>query len=260
MKADSARKVKTTGRQDPLMPFPEEPNGPASASKQETTPPWTNTTPQGRLPLPRAELPEKVEKEDKEQEAEKIRKQVDILKEALGAQLSDEVKQALDKAAQQANGPQLRHAHITRVERTRKAYATAKETVQKMDKEWQEFIDLLMKRFNSQMKAYSTHRSQAFEVMMEKKKLWEEAKSAIQQAVTEARAEQEEPLMTTAEAMKEVEEAQKKWDQLIAQTPINVDEEEDEMLDEEEEQAEIERSAEAAPFKTRKKEKGKECK
>ena len=194
------------------MPFATEGTSSGSHGKKDISAPWTATTPQGRLPMPKISMAEDKEQEA-EQDSEKMeeaRKQLQKLKELMGKDLPQDAFKTLEKATMPGE-TNLRHSHLAKADKAKRLYQTARDEVLRLDSNWKTFRSILKERYESQQKAYSRQREEAMKQMEERKAEWLEAKAKIEKIVGSNPEEEEEELLSMEDTQKMLMELDKQW-------------------------------------------------
>ena len=143
---------------------------PFGAREEQGKTPWVTTTPQTRVQT-KTQLPDE-EKQNKEAASSatpaitgdtsyteaQIKDQLAVLIKNAGSTLNQGMREALEKLTTQTSTPEepegIRHAHVFKVENTRKALVKIKEKIMDADREWKSFESILMKKYESQKLAF----------------------------------------------------------------------------------------------------------
>ena len=222
-------------RKDPLRPFATEGDEELGEEDPSASQPWKNTTPHGRLHAPKVQLRSASPADSKEVlDKDELLKQIEGFRTKAGSQLPEEVKVALDKMVGSVSESKLKHTHVARSDRAKKAFFQVKNELLAMDAEWKALRDRLIARFQTQLKAYRKQRGETYKTLLAKKAAWDEAEQAIEDAVTSIKEEGLEDVPEPEELEQELADSAEKWEQMALAGPIQVSDEEEEMDKEEE--------------------------
>ena len=181
---------------------------------------------------------------------EDLLKQIEGFRTMAGDQLPEEVRQALDKMVGSVSASQLRHAHITRADRAKRAYFQERKLLMELDAEWKALVERLTTRLQGQLKGYRKQREESFKRLTEKKRQWDEARQAIEDVVTTAKEEGEEDLPDPETIEEELDDMLGNWNKMTQQGTITLSDDEEDM-EKERDESPIRKKANATGTKAR---------
>ena len=227
------KKEKVSNSKDPLRPFATKKEVQQKAgSTAGPSAPWKAATPTRRLMKPsspehdgeKGEEPmEEEEPQDKEEAESNVRMHLKALQDLLGDQLPPEVTKAVEKSigagdSQQDPNPVL----IFQIRKARKALDKAKTRLEELDKDWQDFKQLVIGRIKEQKTSYLAARQEAQDVYVERHNKLKEAQEDLRQKAGATMAEPDVELYS-----QEALDAMMKDTELEEATYIDSDGEED---------------------------------
>ena len=192
---------------DPLRPFtaespktagatPWRPSTPATRAQQAL---WEKQSSQYREDQAIVPPPESKDKDKKKDEAPggasaecgessaDLMAQAEAIKQALGSNMTDEMKKALDKMTnlQERPKPKLTHSHLSKVERAQKAVDVLKAKVIGLDQAWEGFKKVVADRVATQKGSYMEQRKALTDQYMQKVELLKQLQLELQKVAAQ---------------------------------------------------------------------------